>query len=389
MVSVPETVVALFVALLAALSTAVMLVLTEYSEYVGATWYQILFTEYWVNLFFTFWYWILSFSYTYYFEFDRLKVKHNNLTSHLLSVFPPINASHVNHWLVLILRSIFALLCTVFLNIGLMYVSSGDCVLIESVVASITSFIFGFIFFNEKINKMIIFAFVLFVGGIILVTQPTFIFTSTNDSNAASSIGLFWVFLGSLTEGLSFVVIKCSQTVELSHTTVMIAPQAIMSFELLILYIYGWQVLNWNSSIVSVENNIDKVLQLCIGFVFFVWLISAVIGFQLGNLGRVGMISNSNIVFAYMLQAVILNEFENYICYIGIVITLIGCVIVFYEQYEEQTDELLTDNDDDDDATLSRLIIADSDDCDVEDCVHDQDQCQSEDDMYNWIHDNK
>ena len=366
MTSLHETFLALFIVLASAFSNALLIVLVEYVEEVGATWHQVLFTNTWGNLFFTCWYWILSFSYSYYYKPDDLKMTYNSLASYLLSVFPPIDRWHVKHWLVLILRGIFALFCAIFLCIGLIFVPSGDCVLIESVVASVTSFIFGFIFFKEKINVTIIFAFILFVIGITLVTQPTFIFKSV--TNATSPIGLLWVFLGSVLDGLTLVVIKWSKTVELSYTTVMVVPQLIMSILLLILYIYGWQVLNWGSSLISLDNDVDKFLQACTGFIYFLWLISVIIGVQLGNLGRVAMISNSNIIFAYLLQVTVLNEYENYICYIGIVITLVGCIIVFYEQYEEQ-DDVDVDNGHVINARLSQSIIAYNSDSEVDDYI--------------------
>ena len=42
------------------------------------------------------------------------------------------------------------------------------------------------------------------------------------------------------------------------------------------------------------------------------------IGYRLGNIGRLGIISNCDLVFAYIVDVVWLNEEENYVCYIGV-----------------------------------------------------------------------
>ena len=192
---------------------------------------------------------------------------------------------------------------------------------------------------------MIILAFILFIIGIILSTQPIFIFHSSKDST--NIIGFLWITFGAFFASIAFTQIKYSKNkLNLSHTTVMIVPQVIVSSLSVVLYIYGWQVLGWNKSIISLGNSMNNFLQLCLGLTYFIWLLTGVIGFQLGNLGRVGMIQNSTILFGYILQVTILNENVNYICVIGIIITLIGCVIVFYEQYDKRNINGYTQNQD-------------------------------------------
>ena len=87
-----------------------------------------------------------------------------------------------------------------------------------------------------------------------------------------------------------------------------------------------------------------------LGILFFVCIITAVIGFRLGDIGRLGIIQNIEVVIIYLLDAVLLNESENYLCYIGVVITIAGCGIVFYEQRQNQNDDIRLDDGEGDDS---------------------------------------
>ena len=75
---------------------------------------------------------------------------------YLWSVFPPVNKEYSKHWMILIIRSFSGVFCFTGLDIALMYLDSGDTILIQIVLVTLLNLLFGVIFFNEKLNKIII-----------------------------------------------------------------------------------------------------------------------------------------------------------------------------------------------------------------------------------------
>ena len=58
-----------------------------------------------------------------------------------------------------------------------------------------------------------------------------------------------------------------------------------------------------------------------------------VMAYQMGSLGRLGIIANADIVFGYVLQAWLLATVSNVYVYIGASLVFIGVVILVFEQY--------------------------------------------------------
>ena len=73
--------------------------------------------------------------------------------SYLWSVFPPLDKQHSTHWWVLIVRSVSGILCFAGLDIALIYLDSGDTILIQIVLVTLLNLLFGVIFFHEKLQK--------------------------------------------------------------------------------------------------------------------------------------------------------------------------------------------------------------------------------------------
>ena len=409
----------LILIVVAALTNALMMVFTEYLEDVGGKWYQAWVAEYWICFILIVWYWILSFAFNYFYYNEKIidhenttnatnniynantnysyhsldnnsnsnsnsntntnsnvndskytSIKHianhNSFLEYLVSVFPPTDRKHGIHWTVLTIRSASAVGCFAFSNIALVYLDSGDTILIQIVLVTLLNLFFGIVFFNEKLNKIIIGAVVLCIIGLILVTRPTFIFGGS-DYSTISTIGFIMVVISALLRGLSTGLLKYTHNgIDLSHDTVIIVSQFIMTFIVSVVYIFGVYVSSkqqWYSNVFIVYDNDNdngtindtekqqfwSFLFVSLGILFFIWILTAVIGFRLGNIGRLGIIQNIEVIFTYLLDAVLLSESQNYLCYIGVVLTLAGCAIVFYEQHQNAIEETtLGDNDSDD-----------------------------------------
>ena len=271
---------------------------------------------------------------------------HDTFLSYLLSVFPPIDDEHIKHWCVLFVRSVCSLGSFAFLDIALDCLDSGDAMLIQTVLVTLLNFLLGYVVFSERINRIIAFALILCIVGLVLVVQPDFLFSKTGDADSGtqydqiSMLGFALIAGAALLRALSTTLVKYTRDIQLSHTTVVVVPQIIMSLILVVFYIYGVcsSEADWNANIFYVANGsksmerLNTFLLVLLGILFFVWILTAVIGYRLGNIGRLGIVQNSDIVIAYVIEAWFFNETQNYICYIGVTLTLIGCVVVFYEQ---------------------------------------------------------
>ena len=189
----------------------------------------------------------------------------------------------------------------------------------------------------------------------LLVTQPTFLFSNRDyNYNGISAIGFIIVFLSSITRATLNLSIKYTKNINLSLETTIIVPQIVMSTIIVIVFIFGVCIpqIDWNANIFIIENasnnnnnnntSSNSFYIVSLGILCFIWVVAGAVGFRRGKLGRLGIVQNVEAVIAYTLDGVLLHEDENYLCYIGVVLTLIGCAIVFYEQlqYQQESESL-------------------------------------------------
>ena len=95
----------------------------------------------------------------------------------------------------------------------------------------------------EKANKIIILALIACLVGLLLVVQPSCIFGQAG----LNIIGVGFICGSGLARASTTAFVKYTSSIDLSHTTVVV-PQFIVSFLLLILYMYGVLVLEWHPS---------------------------------------------------------------------------------------------------------------------------------------------
>ena len=96
---------------------------------------------------------------------------------------------------------------------------------------------------------------------------------------------------------------------------------------------YNWYDKNEN----SYSNRTCGIITVLIISLLFVetgYTVFNIKGYQIGNLGRLGLIANGDLIIAYLLQIWVLNENNNYITYIGVFIAIVAITILFYEQWQ-------------------------------------------------------
>ena len=321
--------------LIAALANVILTILLELAEDLGATWVQTFFFFEWTFFVLTFGSWFIYSIYIYYFSALRLEMTPDyTFSEYLATLFPQKSSSSLykKQWSVLILRGIFGVSAGACYNISLKYCESGDVILIQTATMSILTIFFGWMYFNESINYLIIVSLILAIVGMILVTQPTFIFGANDDSNTMNSIGLIIILIGGGFRAGLQAILKHTKNIQIKTETAILVPKMITAPFALVCYAIGMLIWDWEL-ITSYNDNIwNNLILISVGAMWFLWAAMVTVGFRIGDIGRLGIISNSDIVIGYILQVIILNENDNYICYIGVALVCISCGIIFYEQ---------------------------------------------------------
>lgn len=314
----------------------------QYLETVGKfSWMQMYLVAEFDNLFFIVIFWIVY----------SLKTKQS-----LFSYFPKFTKSNLNLWFILIIRGICAASLYLFFVLALLHCNSGDAILIRAIITSVGNILIGVIYFKEQLTKWIIFSLILCIFSLILICQPSFIFNnlsiidikSNTNVKTMSFVGFLFILISGIFRVVNKSLIKLSKTKYDTHWLgVLIIGFVICFFESLIvfglsLYIYDNNISHvwhsWYSDGANYSNHTYIMINVVFGLFGFVELIYNILhvkGYQMGNIGRLGIIANIDIIVTYILQVLLLNENDNYIAYIGICIVLIAVTVLFFEQYNQ------------------------------------------------------
>ena len=337
-----------------ALTDGLMSVIIQYITEKGATWVQTFYTQFYLSTLLMVLTWMLWFGYEYHFIVkihDDKNTKYDSYFSYLISIFP-FNEDSLRiskqKWFVLFFRSICGVTSLLFYNISLSYSEAGDVLLIEFVTTMITSILFGWLFFGEKYNILVLLAVIICIGGTILVTQPSFIFGNGSTVETMNFYGFIFVFISGMIRGFSQALIKHSFKLSINWISIIVVPQLIGCIIMFIVYIFVYWVFDikdWNLIINGINDNIDyQLLLLSTGFLYYLWYVFYTLSFRIGDIGRLGIIQNSNIIFGYIF-GLLIGTSNNYICYIGVVLVLIACVVIFLELQIERDENENEDED--------------------------------------------
>ena len=350
-----QTIIAAFIIILAACADATQTVLMEYLEAKGISWIQVyLFSEFVVGIVVIL-VWIISFSYNYiYYKCNNTNMDikffvssyayYGDVTyyNYIMSIFPdvlPLTECY-KQWIALVIRTLLGLLLNVFLVASLLYCESGTMLLIETLTMTVATIVLGWTFFDEPIGKYVYSAFGICIIGIILVIQPDFIFNSgASDSDNCSWKGVVLTLCAGLTHGIMFSTVKWTNRLNVSWASTVVVIKLIGTILLVIVFAVCEEYLNLQliSKYNLVEINgiyIYTFMLISTGLLLLTYVVLSTIAYQIGHIGRLSIIGNINIIIAYLLQSWWLNQTNNYICYIGVCITIFGCIVVFLEQYK-------------------------------------------------------
>lgn len=330
---------------------ALLAVVTSYLENNGCTWLQVLFAENLCFLVFISFFWVISFA----IQFKRNDEynSRNTFISFLFSIFPPLSFSKIQEWVSISLASIGSFVAAGLQMLSIVYISSGNAVLLQTFTSSFCNIIFGALLFGESVTIYICAAFAISVIGAILVIQPSFIFDLFGDSDVyktLSPIGVFTIVLSGMFRSVIKVAFKRSSHLDLHWLSMVVIPKI---FAVVMAFIFSiGALLIYNSAIIytfegndNFNFNDEQIIKLnlslwTMGLFLIGWYVCTTFAYRIGNIGRLGVLTNIEIVSSFLLQWLLLGESENYLTYIGAVLIIIGCVIVFYDRMVAQNSEI-------------------------------------------------
>ena len=374
-----------FCVLIAAAGAGLWSTLISYLENHGLTWVEMFFFSQVTILICNCFLWLAIFSYRYYFgnigtdeflydaipshdgvndmENDKKDVEAGmkptrkiNFVSYIFSIFPSISTTTRKEWTTLILRGVAVSGEIVFYMIALMYIQSGDGMVLRTTFSSFFGIFFGVLLFGEVLTIVIVVCLVVSVGGLILVCQPEFIFSNENSSDEISGIGIVFVLLSATCRTGDRILMRYSGDINVHWLTMLIIPYSV-GVIWGIIQLVCMILIDGTSNMSDVWYNWSPTsgqdYGLTLGVAFYGILVTCnefffIIGYQNGNVGILGLITNFDIPVSYLLEIAILNVVDNGYVYLGAVIVVIAIVIIFWEQNR------LSSNDDDENVAIDR-----------------------------------
>ena len=350
---------AIILTLLSALFSSMWTVNMTYLERRGLKWVQVYAFGEFSNLFYSLLLWFVYSKIQYekaVASAEMDSIEHNTpFKEYLFSIFP--SKSDTRAWKLLFARGVcnaFSFQCYV---IGLLYCDAGDSMLIRTTLTSFGVFIISVLKFGEKFTAMVFVSFIFAVGGLILICRPTFIFGSTDvdgdhkidpanpGANQLPPTGLLLILASALFRILSKAIIKKSGKLNV-HWIVMniitfcvTCTVAIVEYIVLSIYYHGFDKHIWYNWLSESESGIVTLCIIIYGMIFVSKVSFTVVGHQIGDIGRLGIIANSDIVFTYGLGYFLLNEKETRLVIAGAVFVIIGIGILFLENAKKKRDK--------------------------------------------------
>ena len=243
---------------------------------------------------------------------------------------------------ILFLRGLTGSIAGLFFILSLVYLNTGDAVLIQTVIITIGNVLFGMYFFNETKSKWIFFSMIICIFGLILVCQPSFIFKS-DSSSSVSIIGFIFVSMSAICRLGPGILSKYAKRLKINwfQLSIVAAIMATIVSTIVVIIEYAqndghahgkkrnviWMWDNYNADYIA--------LSFVCGCLLGLFVMTYTIAFQFGIVSKLGILLNTDVIFAYILQILILNIIENGITYTGVVIVLTVCAFVFVIQWKE------------------------------------------------------
>ena len=225
-------------------------------------------------------------------------------------------------WIYIIIRGIIGFCVAILFYTGIQLLPLGDASALFSTFP-IWTFIVCYIFLNEKINKIHILSLFFGIIGIILISQPTFLFDFNNNNKIINQFGVFSCLFAAICNGFAFLILR-----KIKHIK---AIYAVYSYSIMCIIgsiIYGLSLgfNQWK----SINNNgyIDILLLICIGIFGFCgqYFMTKSTQFISGSIAS--LIRSTDVIFGYLWQILIFHSKPTLITIIGAIFVVIAVIVI-------------------------------------------------------------
>ena len=258
---------------------------------------------------------------------------------------------------ILRLRGFIGAIGMIFLHFAITMIAPSDNVAVTHSSVIITA-ILARIFLKERFTIAHIFSLILTVIGILLISQPSFLFKtksiqtnlmvkndtqnstsliySLNDQNYSLYIGIFLTLCGALTTAIVQITIKhlCNKKV---HYSVIIIYSSYLGIPIssaisITLYVTGVSYKN-SASLESI------MVQIFYSFLSAVVGLSAQICLSLSlkyeEASRISIIKTTDLIFTFIFQSYLVNIVKDYLSSVGAYLILLGAFLIFVSKFIE------------------------------------------------------
>eukprot|EP01084_Bolivina_argentea_P090831 163582_1 len=195
-------------------------------------------------------------------------------------------------WFYLIARGICGFTTAILLYDGVQLLPLGDAMSLWSTFP-IWTIMISYVFLKEQITKIHIISLISGMGGIILITQPTFIFRTM--SVHINALGVFLCLLGAVLNGFTFLCLRKMKHIKAIYPVYSMSIGCIVGS-----VIYGLitGMDNWHG--ISMNNYYDIVLLVSIGIMGFggQWFMTKSTQYVAASVGS--LVRSTDVAWAYI-----------------------------------------------------------------------------------------
>eukprot|EP00494_Astrolonche_serrata_P023196 UN23454 len=234
---------------------------------------------------------------------------------------------------VVVLRALtdFLSICCFYFAISLIPVGDAASVFFQY---NMMVFIAAYLCFGDVFGFLGVFNCIISICGVILTTQPEFIFGSNADDEVLTTfagsqiLGIVFALLGALFLTISIIGIRYSNEVHwIQMEQVAGLVSCVVTGPVLLLgqWIYYTQIMKQESPTIFVEfHGVEYLFCICLGLLGFLALCFMVQGYQNVESGTGALIAYLELPLTYILQAVLLKERPNWITWVGVVLIIVA-----------------------------------------------------------------
>eukprot|EP01084_Bolivina_argentea_P206405 352426_1 len=223
------------------------------------------------------------------------------------------------HWIYLLLRGFVGFSVAILLYNGVQLLPLGDATALFSTFP-IWTIIIAYIFLKENITKIHILSLISGMIGVVLISQPTFIFHIHNTANI-NEIGVFFCLLSAISNGFAFLLLRKLKNIKAIYAIYSYAIGCVIGS---IIYGVILGLNEWH----GIKRFSDILVLIGIGIFGFGGQYCMTKSTQYIDASVGSLIRSTDVILAYLWQIVIFYTTPTYVDLIGATCILLAVIAI-------------------------------------------------------------